>query len=88
MSYLCDTGAGTLTRYSGYSIASTQPASAAALTAAGATAALVAVNVGACQFSYTAGTAQRNALATLTLQLTSSSESVQLLQEVQLANVP
>jgi len=88
VSYLCDTGAGTLTRYSGYSIASTQPASAAALTAAGATAALVAVNVGACQFSYTAGTAQRNALATLTLQLTSSSESVQLLQEVQLANVP
>ncbi len=51
VSYLCDTSAGTLTRYSGYTIASTQPASAATLTAAGASAALVASDVGACQFT-------------------------------------
>ena len=52
VSYLCDTAAGTLTRYSGYAIASAQPASAAALTAAGATAALVAADVARCQFTY------------------------------------
>jgi MSHA biogenesis protein MshO len=88
VSYLCDTAAGTLTRYAGYTIASSQPVSGAALLAAGATAALVAANVGSCAFSYSAGTAQRNALATLTLQLTSSGESVQLLHQVQLANSP
>jgi MSHA biogenesis protein MshO len=88
VSYLCDTTAGTLRRYSGYGIASTQPASAAALASAGATAALVAADVGACQFSYNSGTAQRNALATITLQLTRSGESIQLLNEVQLANTP
>ncbi len=88
VSYLCDTSAGTLTRYSGYTIASTQPASAATLTAAGASAALVASDVGACQFTYSPGTASRNALATLTLQITQSGESVQLLNEVQVVNSP
>jgi len=88
VSYLCDTAAGTLTRYSGYAIANAQPAGAAALAAAGATAALVAADVGACQFTYSPGTAQRNALATLTLEITQSGEYVQLLQEVQVVNSP
>jgi MSHA biogenesis protein MshO len=88
VSYLCDTGAGTLTRYSGYTIASAQPASAASLGAAGATAALVAGNVGSCQFTLTPGTAQRNALATLTLKITQNGQSVQLLNEVQVVNAP
>ena len=88
VSYLCDTGAGTLTRYSGYSILSTQPASAATLTAAGATASLVSGDVGSCAFTFTSGTAQRNALTELTLQLANSGESVQLLYEVQLVNSP
>jgi MSHA biogenesis protein MshO len=88
VSYLCDTAAGTLTRYSGYAIESSQPASAAALSAAGAAAALVAANVGGCQFTYSSGTAQRNALATLTLEITQSGESVQLLNEVQVVNAP
>ena len=88
VSYLCDTTSGTLTRYSGYAIAGTQPASAATLAAAGATAALVAAGVASCQFTYSAGTAQRNALATLNLQLRNSGESVQLLHEVQVVNVP
>jgi MSHA biogenesis protein MshO len=88
VTYLCDTAANSLTRYSGYTIAYTQPVSAATLSAAGATAALVAANVGACAFTLTAGTAQRDALATITLQLTESGESVQLLHEVQIANAP
>ena len=88
VSYLCDTAAATLTRYSGYTIASAQPASAAALNAAGATAALVAGNVAGCQFVLSAGTAQRNGLATLTLQITQSGESVQLLHQVNVVNAP
>jgi MSHA biogenesis protein MshO len=88
VSYLCDTAAGTLTRYSGYAIQSTQPASTAVLSAAGAAAALVAANVGGCQFTYSPGTAERNALATLTLEITQSGESVQLLNEVQVVNAP
>jgi MSHA biogenesis protein MshO len=88
VSYLCDTGAATLTRYSGYTITSTQPAGAAALSAAGATAALVAANVASCQFTLTSGTAQRNGLATLTLQISQNGQSVQLLNEVQVVNAP
>ena len=88
VSYLCDTAAATLTRYSGYSIASAQPATAAALNAAGASAALVASNVAACQFVLIAGTAHRNGLATLTLQIAQSGESVQLLHQVEVVNAP
>ncbi len=88
VSYLCDTSAGTLTRYSGYTIASTQPVSASVLTTAGASASRIAADVGACQFTYSSGTAQRNSLVTLTMLLTRAGESVQLLHEVQLANAP
>jgi MSHA biogenesis protein MshO len=88
VSYLCDTAAATLTRYSGYTIAGAQPASAAALSAAGATAALIAANVASCQFTLTTGTAERNALATLTLQISQNGQSVQLLNEVQVVNSP
>lgn len=88
VSYLCDTSAGTLTRYSSYAISSVQPSGAAALSSAGATSSLVASNVASCSFTYSAGTAQRNALATLSLQLSDSGESVQLLNEVQVVNAP
>jgi len=88
VSYLCDTAAGSLTRYSGYAIAGVQPTSAATLAAAGATAALVAADVGGCQFTYSPGTAERNGLTTLTLEITRSGESVQLLNEVQVVNSP
>ena len=59
-----------------------------ALSAAGATAALVAANVANCQFTLTAGTAARNALATLSLQISQNGQSVQLLNEVQVVNTP
>jgi MSHA biogenesis protein MshO len=88
VSYLCDTAAATLTRYSGYSIASAQPASPAARTPPDAPAALVASNVAGCQFVLSALTAHRNALATLTLQIAQSGESVQLLHQVEVVNAP
>jgi MSHA biogenesis protein MshO len=88
VSYLWDTAAATLTRYSGYTIASAQPTSAAALNAAGASSALVASNVTGCKFVLSPGTAQRNGLATLTLQIAQSGESVQLLHQVEVVNAP
>jgi MSHA biogenesis protein MshO len=88
VSYLCDTGAGTLIRYSGYGISAAQAAGASALTAAGATASLVSDDVAACTFAYSAGTAQRNTLVALTLKLTNTGENVQLLYQVQLVNSP
>lgn len=88
VTYLCDTSAGTLTRYSGYAISATQPVTAVALAAAGATAARVAADVGACAFSFSAGTAQRTGLATLSLQLTRGGERIQLLHQVHLVNAP
>jgi MSHA biogenesis protein MshO len=88
VSYLCDTSAGTLTRYSGYAITASQAASAGALLGAGATAGLVAASVGNCSFTYTAGTAQRVGMATLSLQLVSGAQEVQLLHQVHLVNAP
>jgi MSHA biogenesis protein MshO len=88
VTYLCDTSAATLTRYTGYTIASTQPANAAALNAAGASSALVANSVAGCQFALSAGTAQRNGLATLTLQIAQSGETVRLLHQVEVVNAP
>jgi MSHA biogenesis protein MshO len=88
VSYLCDTSAGTLTRYTGYAIQSTEPTSAVALGAAGAASGLIASDVAACSFTYQPGTPQRNALATLKVQVTQSGESVQLLNVVQVVNAP
>ncbi len=88
VTWLCDAAAGTLTRYSGYSISATQPVTAGALAAAGATASRVAADVGACEFSFSAGTAQRTGLATLSLQLARAGERIQLLHQVHLVNAP
>jgi MSHA biogenesis protein MshO len=88
VSYLCDTSAGTLTRYSGYSISATQATSAATLLAAGATAGSVATNVGSCSFVYAPGTYERGGMATLTLALTSGGQNVELVQQVHLVNAP
>jgi MSHA biogenesis protein MshO len=88
VSYLCDTAAGTLTRYSGYPITTSQASGAAALLAAGATAGLVAGSVGNCSFTYAPGTAQRAGMATLSLQLVSGAQEVQLLHQVHLVNAP
>jgi len=92
VSYLCDTSAGTLTRYSGYSISATQPTSAAALLAAGAIAGSVATdvatNANGCIFKNASGTATRVGMATLQLQLTNGGQEVQLLQQVHLVNAP
>jgi len=88
VSYLCDTSTGLLTRYSGYSILATQPTSAATLTGAGASSGIVASNVTGCQFTYTPGTSQRVAMASLLLQLSNGAQQVELVEQAHLVNAP
>ena len=88
MTYLCDTDAKTVRRYSGYAISSVQPTSAGDMN--GASNDLVATNVDACNFAYAAGTAQRAGLVTLdmTVKDAMSDERVRLLHQVHVENVP
>ncbi|WP_432822723.1 type II secretion system protein [Trichloromonas sp.] len=79
VSYVCDLGANTLTRYDGYVI------SPAPVLGGGD---LVARNVTGCDFSYQAGTSQRAGLVTLKLTIEEDSEKVQLLQQVHVVNSP
>ncbi len=89
-SFLCDTATGNLTRHSGYTIASSQSDrdTSAELLAAGASDAIMSNNLTACTFTYTPGTAQRAALISLSLSLAQDGETITLLQQVHVDNVP
>jgi MSHA biogenesis protein MshO len=90
ISYICDSVAGTLTRYSGYTIAQNHAArdSAAELTGAGASAALVAGQVTACSFSYAPGTSERSGIVTIEVAVGEQGETISLLTQVHVDNVP
>ncbi len=85
VSYVCDLVAGTLTRYAGYPIGS--PAGNTTAVPAG-TDALVAEHLTGCSFSYSPGTSQRAALATLELTIQDQGERVNLLHQVHVVNAP
>lgn len=80
-------GAGSLRRYAGYAIQNIQPTGALAAQT-GANNALLTGSVAACTFAYSAATTTRNAIVTLRLTLTSSGESINLLQQVQVEGSP
>lgn len=84
VSYICDLGAGTLTRYWGYPILTAQPA-AAPNNASGA---LIATNVSGCNFSYSPGIQGGIGLVAMQITLTQNNESVTLYHEVHVTNVP
>lgn len=90
VSYLCDTATGTLVRYSGYAIAPDQADrdSAGELLAAGASQTLVADQVSNCSVAYAPGTAQRAGLVSLGLDVSDAGETVSLLHQVHVDNVP
>ena len=90
ISYICDTTTGTLARYAGYSIAANHGSrdSGAELLGAGASATLVADNISACSVTYTPGTAQRSGLVTLAMSVSDAGETVSLLHQVHVDNVP
>lgn len=90
VTYLCDDSAGTLVRYSSYAITSDQADrnSAAELLGAGADATLVANRVSNCSMGYAPGTAQRAGLVSIALAVTDTGETVSLLHQVHVDNVP
>jgi MSHA biogenesis protein MshO len=90
VSYLCDPLAGTLRRYEGYAIAVSQADrdSHAELVAAGATSSMLADLIGGCTFTYTPGTAERAGLVTLEFSIAEQGETVTLLSQVHVDNVP
>jgi MSHA biogenesis protein MshO len=88
---LASGGNGTLRRYGGYAIQATQPTSASVAplsTLSGANNAVLATNVDSCSFVYNASSSSRNALLTMTLKLTASTESITLLHQIHLDNSP
>jgi len=90
ISYICDPLAGMLTRYTGYAIAQNHAArdSAAELLAAGAAASVMADRVTGCAFSYAPGTAERAGMLTLDLSIGEQGETISLLAQVHVDNVP
>lgn len=90
LTYLCDPVAGTLTRYSGYAIATDQTTrdSDAELMGAGAASSLITDRISGCDFNYTPGTAQRAGLVSARIEVADSGERVALLHQVHVVNVP
>lgn len=90
ISYLCDPATGTLARYAGYGIAANQSDrdSAGELAGAGAATTIVADNVSSCGMQYASGTSQRAGLVSLTMQVSDAGETVSLLHQVHVNNVP
>jgi MSHA biogenesis protein MshO len=90
VTYLCDTITGTLMRYRGYAIDSNQANrdSHGELLGAGATASLMANQLVGCSFAYTPGTAERAGLLTIEISVRAQGETISLLSQVHVDNVP
>jgi MSHA biogenesis protein MshO len=90
VSYLCDTATATLRRYSGYGIRQSHAAvdSSAELLGAGATATLMADRVTSCAFTYAPGTAERAGLISMALTIADLGETITLLAQTHVDNVP
>lgn len=84
VTYRCDTAAGTLTRYWGYAITSTQPNPPSG---GGTQSALLASSVSSCAFTY-AQVNETLGLVAMTLSLTRNNETVTLYHEVHVNNIP
>lgn len=84
VSFRCDLVAGTLTRHQNYGITTPQPTTTAALGAG----ALLADDLSDCDFDYRSGAGSRHGLLTVRLDITQSGETVSLLQQVHILNVP
>jgi hypothetical protein len=90
VSYLCDTNAQTVQRYTGYAISAAQPATDAQLMAAGATRSLVAQSVAACTVTIVPApvSALYGQLAIVEVTLTSNGETLQMFDEIATESVP
>lgn len=88
ITYLCDAGSQTLTRFSGYGFASAQPTNPAAAPLSSGSAALLAEGVAGCSFTYVPGGSARAGLLTADLRVAEGNEAVNLLHQVHVENSP
>lgn len=90
VTYLCDVSANqqNITRYSNYTITPVQPTDPAVAPLNSATAAQLTGNVTACGFTYSPGTPQRNGVISMSITLTNGGETITLMRQVEVNNVP
>lgn len=89
VSYVCDPGAGTLTRYWGYAPAAAQRTAFAAATPRALLATRVSAPVGSpCSFDYQPGVTERGGLVSMTLSLSLAGETIRLHANTQVSNQP
>jgi len=90
IAYICDTTAGTLTRYAGHALLPNQASvdTDGELLGAGAASALVTDHVTGCTMTYNPGSPQRGGLVILGLTLSDGGEQISLLHQVHVVNAP
>ena len=92
VSYVCDSAAGTMRRYEGYSMVHPYTAADehAELTGLGNPAehALMADRISACTFAYAAGTPSRNGLLSMRIRVSEAGEHITLLAQAHVPNMP
>lgn len=92
VTYLCNLGSGSVTRYQGYNIQPSQSAVDSHAELMGqsnpAESAMLVDQVMACRFTYTPGTPSRNGLVTLALTIEQEGEKISLLQQAHVSNMP
>lgn len=86
ISYVCDLDSGQLLRYENYAPSVAQPVNGGDF--AGGSSALVADSLGQCAFRYDAGAGTRHGLLSAALTVTQDGETVSLLQQIHVLNVP
>jgi MSHA biogenesis protein MshO len=86
VSYVCDTASTRLLRYQDYAIDDDQPL--ADTDFSGGSSTLLANNVTACAFAYSSGAGSRHGLVSLRITITEAGESVSLLYQTHVSNVP
>jgi len=84
-SYICDPAGSQILRYAGYGFLAAQPTAAADF---GVASGKVVSELSSCNFSYSAGSAQRGGILTIEIAISDSGETVNLLHQIHVVNVP
>ena len=85
ISYVCDPAGSQILRYAGYGFRGAQPTAPADF---GVASGKVISRLGGCSFSYSAGSAQRGGILTVELSISDSGETINLLHQIHVGNVP
>lgn len=85
ISYICDPAGSQILRYAGYGFRAVQPTAPADF---GVASGKVVSVLSGCSFNYSAGSAQRGGIVTIEITISDSGESVNLLHQVHVVNVP